>query len=743
MAIFLLGGCDLEMTAIKRLLRKYNQKIIDKNLKWGAKLSDYKDEIEKYKNETIYAIELTPDIKAENVILIDHHNELSSKPSSIEQVAKILNHKLSAFERAVALNDKGYIYEMIKHNVNLSDIKRIRRLDRKTQGVSEEEEKAAKKVELKRIIYFPYEYFSPLTDRIFFEKGWKRFIVYNDKLTMFYGFENEELKKFLKKFNLKASFWGRGFLGVLQKIDEKILREILDMKKVKSIHTFMFPFVIDKENYEIFDKRLKEEWIQKNFKLDKVEYYNDYIYFYPHVRDVLFEKNEEISTYYEKDLGKNKDNKYIISLKNGQKYELEIEDISLRKFNNSIGILSFHLLNYEYDHWDILKINEYGRRIFPQFLDKELLVKATKNTFLADSIEIVLDGKTFAKEDFSKFNEFNFSVKDIDKELLPSFIYKLIGNIKPIIDDRMFVISFYIDDGKIINELTKFNKNSYSYIKNDWWYKYVFVDGENKTCQNRIFCPELLKKATYDRWIEYNTLWGISRYSFVGIAKRDFFSENVLLNHVKTMYYQMMVLLLMYRAMNVYFSDRVQDIVEKIKKENKVDIKSIKYFSKELYKEYLKFLNGLYFREVTPQEQGIEIYKKALEIMEIENEIKDFDREISELDSYIEFLAEENRNEELEKLNKLGALFLPPTLLASIFGMNVGIFDEHKQMKFLIAIILFIFSIRIGELYFLSNKEYRILEKIKNFCPIKIDEKVEKNILLIILIVSIILLGII
>lgn len=736
MAIFLLGGCDLEMVVIKRLLNKYNQKFIDKNLKWGAKLSDYQEEIKKYQNEMIYAIELIPDIEAKNLILIDHHNDDYKKPSSLEQIASLFKHKLTPFEKAVALNDKGYIYEMLRGGINLSDIKRIRKLDRKAQGVTEEEEKIANEIKLDRIIYFPYEHFSPLTDRIFFEKGWRKFIIYNDNLTMFYGFDKNHLKKILNYFNIEASFWGKSYLGVLEKIDENILRKIYNMRKEKSIHTFMFPFVI--KDQKDFKEKLSKEWEKKEFKFSKVEYYNDYMYFYPHVGDVLFSKNDGIATYYEKNL---KNGKYIITLLNGIKYELEIEDISLRVFNGSIGILSFHLINYEYDYLDILKINEFGRRIFPQFLDRKKLLVLPKEIFLADSIEVILNGQPFAKEDFSKFNDFNLNVESIEKELLPSFIYKLIGNIRSIIDDRMFVISFYLDDGEIVDKLIKFDDESYSFVNNDWWYKYVFIDGGDKTCQSKILCPKLIKKSTYDRWIEYGTLWGISRYSFVGIAKRCEFSENVLLIHAKTIYYQMMVLLLMYRAMIVYFSDRVQDIVEKV--ENTNDIKKIKENSKNLYRDYLKFLNGLYFREVTPQEQGIEIYKKALEIMEIESEIKDFDREISELDSYIEFLAEENRNEELEKLNKLGALFLPPTLLASIFGMNVGMFDEHKQIKFLIALILFILSIRIGELQFLSNKDDRILEKLKNFCPIKIDEKLEKYILVGVLIVSIILLGII
>ena len=43
--LFLLGGQDLEMLEIKKLLERENIAYKDKNLKWGAKLSDYQNEL--------------------------------------------------------------------------------------------------------------------------------------------------------------------------------------------------------------------------------------------------------------------------------------------------------------------------------------------------------------------------------------------------------------------------------------------------------------------------------------------------------------------------------------------------------------------------------------------------------------------------------------------------------------------------------------------------------------------------
>jgi len=94
--LFFLGGYDLEMITIKDILELNNLKYIDKNLSWGTKLSNYKDELEKYQDYTIYGVELEQDITPpKNYIQIDHHNQNFNKPSSIEQVAKILGIELN------------------------------------------------------------------------------------------------------------------------------------------------------------------------------------------------------------------------------------------------------------------------------------------------------------------------------------------------------------------------------------------------------------------------------------------------------------------------------------------------------------------------------------------------------------------------------------------------------------------------------------------------------------------------
>ena len=84
--IFFLGGHDLEMLEIKQLLLAHGYTVVDKNLAWGAKLSDYHGDFST--THTNVCIELAQDsTPPPRYLRIDHHNELANMPASIEQLS--------------------------------------------------------------------------------------------------------------------------------------------------------------------------------------------------------------------------------------------------------------------------------------------------------------------------------------------------------------------------------------------------------------------------------------------------------------------------------------------------------------------------------------------------------------------------------------------------------------------------------------------------------------------------------
>ena len=216
--VFLLGGKDLEMQTIKDILLSFEIKFYDKNLSWeDAKLSAYKELF----NETdhFYAVELIPDtILPKHFTLIDHHNQNRYSLSSLEQIAKILNYKLSRKQKLIALNDRDYIFGMQKFGADRNEIENIRKKDRFYQGVTEDEEiealndiKNAKKIGDLLVIKTKNRRFSPIADKIFPKEA----IIYNENEINYYGKRvNLLTKHFQNLINEKTAYFGKGFFGI-------------------------------------------------------------------------------------------------------------------------------------------------------------------------------------------------------------------------------------------------------------------------------------------------------------------------------------------------------------------------------------------------------------------------------------------------------------------------------------------------------------------------------------------------
>lgn len=146
--VFFLGGYDAEMVEIRNILEDHQVPFFDKNLSWGdACFSVYNDEIAGLPTDAIpVLIELKPDVPLPvNAIIVDHHDEKASKDrkTSMEQVAELLGIELSRRQKLISANDRGHIRAMKEICATDEEIAEIRALDRKAQGVTEEDERLA------------------------------------------------------------------------------------------------------------------------------------------------------------------------------------------------------------------------------------------------------------------------------------------------------------------------------------------------------------------------------------------------------------------------------------------------------------------------------------------------------------------------------------------------------------------------------------------------------------------------
>jgi hypothetical protein len=244
---FLLGGHDLEMLEIKKMLIQAGYKFSDKNLSWGAAWADYRDVFEDpaVSGSQWVGIELSgKDDMPPASIDIDHHNERSDEPASIEQVAALLGIALSPYQKLVAANDKAYIPGLMEVGASTEEISAIIKADKAAQGVSEEDERNAaislsEHLSLQNghhVVYALCDKFLPIVDHLFGQ--YQSLIVYNDSTLVYYGKGAGKLSTRLAlagRANVAAMAYSRdgenGFWG--------IPHELLSPTEIRSLLTFI------------------------------------------------------------------------------------------------------------------------------------------------------------------------------------------------------------------------------------------------------------------------------------------------------------------------------------------------------------------------------------------------------------------------------------------------------------------------------------------------------------------------
>ena len=480
-----------------------------------------------------------------------------------------------------------------------------------------------------------------------------------------------------------------------------------------SYHNFMFPFQWRIKGFDgkTFSEQISlkniqyalganwERTIQPAAERELDDLYNERNYFYDFVHDALYDNGEDNSLvrHFERVETKHGDVTYMIESE-GKKYELRTYAINLNLYSTGVGMLSFYLYNEKYPApEDVLRINQVGRRVFPPFIAS---VNSPRR-MIANSIELIgLHGReTGYREDFSRYT--NKTPSNQVAAFIEDMIHEVAANVtlKPVIDDRMFVQCWYKNDewaGQFCDAVYG------DFLNNPQWYEFVFVDDLNgMSCQNKNMQQEIIKNATYERWQKWYSLYGVSRYSMVYLTNNN--CPPFLLNNFETMYARMAELVLVQKASVLRFSAEVTNL-------SNMDVKSD--FGRKvssLYKEYIRFVNQIHFREVSAQDQGIELYQKLYDVMKLKNHVEKLDDEIEELYNYVSLREDRKTNSTMSLLTRIATIAVPMTVIAGIFGMNNKILGQDKyflcpinnlwvQLTFVLVItVIVIFVINIIE----------------------------------------------
>lgn len=389
-------------------------------------------------------------------------------------------------------------------------------------------------------------------------------------------------------------------------------------------------------------------------------------------------------------------------------YSLSIQNITLRIFETDVGILSLELINRE-EHTqldDVLRINDLGRRIFPPYLgankkDKEGAEKKVKARTCNDvPLRVTVSFPGFdSQEEFldAKYKTGKLAVADYLEKLLAEagltadpdqlgqaatpFLFR------PTVDDRMFLVCWYGSDAWSHRLCASDGCGARRYQSDPDWYRFVFVDGGDLTCQNPAMLRRLIKDTTYDRWLDYGTLYGISRYSLVCLSNEKGFPYDHTREHVRSMYQQMAAMLLAQRASIIQFSNRVNHISASLPRSRQQvaseDLRKLSCQVGSLHRDYICFINRLWYREVTPQEQGIEMYQMAFALAGLEESMADLRNEIKELYEYVGMEHDRAEDDKIRVLTVMGSAFLPIGLVAALFSMDPSLVSDLVQKLWL------------------------------------------------------------
>lgn len=385
-------------------------------------------------------------------------------------------------------------------------------------------------------------------------------------------------------------------------------------------------------------------------------------------------------------------------------YTLLLNAIRLKVFNTNIAVMVFETENHEYGKIEDIKlINEFTRRVTPpnltessnpcayywaiEFYDgnkrcikEENFYKLFENvrtkenamkTSLTKILNPIKDLLTYP----NKHDESDKKITSNKKNLIDENTYL----IESILGDRMFTCSFIKSD-EIIKEISKkvydsqypcsenklfmpySGETKYAYqVDYDLakkLYAIVYIDSSDSTCQSEDMIQELLAKSLYPRWIDSKTIHAVTHHSLIGLA--NFSCPDYVINAFLTLYVEMAILVQAQRASIILFQNFATVLTKGLESDNKkIDQNTINNLL-NLQERYISFQNQLLFFEVTPEEQGVEIYNMLTKAMYIDEEKRELKEQLDGL------YTGTNANQD-NKFNKYALIFAVISLLIVIF----------------------------------------------------------------------------
>ncbi len=481
-----------------------------------------------------------------------------------------------------------------------------------------------------------------------------------------------------------------------------------------SYHTFMLAFR--------FDGQFPSGSEHGNWKEDSLRSPSDeselplnfqtYQYFTPEARQLMF--NKDTIKRFKYSFPDDANREYIIRKtfagkpRRMEEYRLWIDNIRVTKFQNNIAIIQFELENFDAEHQNlesVKRINEYGRRInMPFLVDSKVIHPLT-----ADSIAIMGSEVTFQKFGEESLKQFRESA---DKQTIIPPIMRLIrellclqpnetANIKPVINDRMFVCCLVRDEAfsQEIKSVRYEENAAIPVCGKDIYtdrelankiYAFAYIDAEDSSCQSPEMREALLRRCVYSRWRDWGTFDVITHHSLVRLTGAWDGLRDSVINPFLTQYTVMAAGALLQRATAMKLSEDCADISSAYFNGNETEALNDSIL--RLKRDYVYAQNNIFLNHFTAQEQGIDEFDMMRSEMYIKDSLKNLSYKVNGIYDFTTASAEE---EETHLLNMLTYFGLPLSVMHVLLVILSFVWFQHNEVLqwIIFGIILIISSV--------------------------------------------------
>jgi len=175
------------------------------------------------------------------------------------------------------------------------------------------------------------------------------------------------------------------------------------------------------------------------------------------------------------------------------------------------------------------------------------------------------------------------------------------------------------------------------------------------------FVNELLERDSLGRWMGLGNYSGYCGYANAYLGFGDFFNNVIAPSHVPYIYGRMLTLALFYQMALRHYNRRINYATKQLSKNGETTE------FQRLRKPFILFTNSYWFREVTNQVQGIEVFNLQTQALGLEAEYSLIKDEMERADEYSGVLRSEELNKRILWLSTVATVLGVIAVVLSIY----------------------------------------------------------------------------